>query len=420
MPIQTKPPARKWRDVLPIHPAAELFPHMSPDELRELGEDIKNNGQHVPITVWKEQKHFPPQLLDGRSRLDALEAVGFAIEVENVGTDADPAIRLWEQRSPKHMRTPIEIVEVRGDRPGGDPYAYVISANIRRRHLSIDDKDRLIVQLLKADPTKSNRQVAKLTDTSHPHVAKVREQAQKTGDVETVTTSIDSKGRKQPAGKPPKAKRAKVADPPPQPSNEVLQQRAAAAERIRALMGRPEPPPRDDIGADSRAEAERLRVRVEELQAEKRRLEIKITRLESEIEELRAARDKRIEELIVERRKWANAPLPPLNLARLPLGDQLIILIGLLESGLAPIRNLVAALELPANASVKRRAQLDGIDGMVGAVFNWMSTTREYVAEIKQALDDYASATASTIPSTPAPADDGLDIPACLRREPAP
>src|SRR5262249_4878269 len=34
------------------------------------------------------------------------------------------------------------------------------------------DKDRLIVQLLKADPTKSNRQVAKLTDTSHPHVAK--------------------------------------------------------------------------------------------------------------------------------------------------------------------------------------------------------------------------------------------------------
>ena len=60
-----------------------------------------------------------------------------------------------------------------------DPLAYVVSANIHRRHLTIEDKDRLIVQLLKADPTKSNRRVAKLTDTSHPHVAKVREHAEK-------------------------------------------------------------------------------------------------------------------------------------------------------------------------------------------------------------------------------------------------
>jgi chromosome segregation ATPase len=44
----------------------------------------------------------------------------------------------------------------------------------------------------------------------------------------------------------------------------------------------------DGIGADGRAEAERLRVRVEELQADKRRLEIKIAGLESEVEELRA------------------------------------------------------------------------------------------------------------------------------------
>ena len=66
---------RKWRghpnpspggDVLPIHPAAELFPMMSADELRELGEDIRRYGLRVPVVVWKEQKHFPPQLIDGR------------------------------------------------------------------------------------------------------------------------------------------------------------------------------------------------------------------------------------------------------------------------------------------------------------------------------------------------------------------
>ena len=32
---------KRWRDVLQIHPAAELFPLMTPDELRALGEDIK-------------------------------------------------------------------------------------------------------------------------------------------------------------------------------------------------------------------------------------------------------------------------------------------------------------------------------------------------------------------------------------------
>src|SRR6516164_3119924 len=43
----------------------------------------------------------------------------------------------------------------------------------------------------------------------------------------------------------------------------------------------------DDFDADSRTEAERLRVRVEELQAQVRQRDIKITGLESEIEELR-------------------------------------------------------------------------------------------------------------------------------------
>jgi hypothetical protein len=73
-----------------------------------------------------------------------------------------------------------------------------------------------------------------------------------------------AKGRK-PSRRP--RKRAKGAEPSPQTRG---------------------PPPRDDIGPDSAAEAERLRVVVEELQADKRRLEIKIRGLESEVEELRA------------------------------------------------------------------------------------------------------------------------------------
>ena len=43
---------KSWRDVLPIHPAAELFPLMAPDALRALGADIKKGKLREPITLW--------------------------------------------------------------------------------------------------------------------------------------------------------------------------------------------------------------------------------------------------------------------------------------------------------------------------------------------------------------------------------
>src|SRR5215211_5117794 len=43
---------RSWRAVLAVHPAANLFPLMPPDELIELGQDIAANGLQVPITIW--------------------------------------------------------------------------------------------------------------------------------------------------------------------------------------------------------------------------------------------------------------------------------------------------------------------------------------------------------------------------------
>jgi len=197
----TAPQGPSWRDILQIHPAAALFPRLSRDELRALGEDILENGQRVPIALWKERTELPPSLLDGIGRLDAMEAVGLHVEVNFFGSPQGPThvcLYYWHPGG----RTLIASTDIVGD----DPHAYVISANIRRRHLSIEDKNRLIVQLLKADPTKSNRTVAKLTDTSHPHVAKVRKRAENVGDVETVTTSIDTKGRAQPATKPSRGK----------------------------------------------------------------------------------------------------------------------------------------------------------------------------------------------------------------------
>src|SRR5215204_6030922 len=63
-----------WRERLPIHPAAELFPLMSEAELEQLAEDIKENRLLVRIVLLPDG-----QLIDGRNRLDAAERAGLPI-----------------------------------------------------------------------------------------------------------------------------------------------------------------------------------------------------------------------------------------------------------------------------------------------------------------------------------------------------
>src|SRR5262249_41931683 len=75
---------KSWRDAIPIHPAAELFPLMSCDELRALGEDIKVNGLTSPIavTMASQTDKASVQLVDGRNRLDAMELVGIKFRLK--------------------------------------------------------------------------------------------------------------------------------------------------------------------------------------------------------------------------------------------------------------------------------------------------------------------------------------------------
>ena len=65
-----------WRDLIKIHPAAELFPRMSDEELKALTEDIRKNGLRVPIVTWHDSDG-QEWLLDGRNQMDALEQLGY-------------------------------------------------------------------------------------------------------------------------------------------------------------------------------------------------------------------------------------------------------------------------------------------------------------------------------------------------------
>src|SRR5262249_43275026 len=157
---------------------------------------IKKRGLRIPISVWKAQKHSPPELLDGRNRLDAMQAVGITVEVENVGSDADPAIRLWMRQSPEHLPMRIEIMVGLWDRPTRDPHAYVMGANIRRRHLTAEQKRELIGKLIEAQPERSDRQIGAAVKVDHKTVATVRADKEARGEIPHVSARTDTAAQK--------------------------------------------------------------------------------------------------------------------------------------------------------------------------------------------------------------------------------
>jgi hypothetical protein len=247
-----------WRDVLSVHPAAELFPLMASDELEALGADIKKNGLANPIAIVtrKDAKDWHYQLLDGRNRLDAMELVGVPFNL--MLTYGKCCLIVGEIVIP-----PIVI--------DSDPYVYVLSANIHRRHLTVELKRELIAKLLKFTPEKSDRQIAETTKTDHKTVASVRAEQEARGEIPHVETRTDSKGRQQPA--------RKTSTKPPQVSEEVLHQRAAAAERIRALPGG------NKVGTDSENASENAG---DEQGRLRHHFEYQCIALRSEVEELKA------------------------------------------------------------------------------------------------------------------------------------
>jgi hypothetical protein len=197
---------KSWRDVLPIHPAAELFRAMSEPELRELGEDIKANGLRVPIVL-----HKGKQLLDGRNRLDAMELVGIKFRFARLGNKFVHFHGCDDSTIGSNIFGTFEHLLGNPYHLDGDPYGFVLSANIHRRHLTAEQKRDLIEKLLKAKPEQSDRQIAKQTKTSPTTVGAIRKKAEAAGDVSKLDTRNDTKGRKQPSTKP--IKPAKPASP---------------------------------------------------------------------------------------------------------------------------------------------------------------------------------------------------------------
>lgn len=152
------------------HPLAALIPPMLNDEQVELERDIQANGQGQPIIL------FEGKILDGRHRYAVCQKLKLTPETTTfTGTEAEAK-------------------------------ALVLSLNVHRRHLSFEQKSKLIDAELKRDPSQSDRAIAEKAKVSHPTVAKIRREAEASGTVETVTTVTGKDGVPQPKVKAAKPK----------------------------------------------------------------------------------------------------------------------------------------------------------------------------------------------------------------------
>lgn len=80
------------------HPLSSVLPLMTDADLKELSEDISRNGLRAPITLYENK------ILDGRNRYRACQMANVEPRVRNFTT--------------------------------GDPIAFIVSANVHRRHLT--------------------------------------------------------------------------------------------------------------------------------------------------------------------------------------------------------------------------------------------------------------------------------------------
>lgn len=106
------------RGHIEVHPAAELFPLLDGTEFEQLIRDIEEHGQRDPIVLTPDGL-----LLDGRNRWRACEKLGV---------------------------TPITRVEA------AEPWAFVVSTNLHRRHLDESQRAMVAAKLARRHPGRAS------------------------------------------------------------------------------------------------------------------------------------------------------------------------------------------------------------------------------------------------------------------------
>lgn len=122
------------------HPAADLFPMMQGIQWKEFKEDIRQNGFQESVTLYK------GQILDGRNRYKA------AVELD--------------------MLDDLPICEIDDDFDI-DPYQWVISRNLHRRHLNESQRANIAAKLANMKEGRPSSDTAQIYAVSQEDAAKM-------------------------------------------------------------------------------------------------------------------------------------------------------------------------------------------------------------------------------------------------------
>jgi ParB-like chromosome segregation protein Spo0J len=115
---------------IPVHPAAAVFPMLADDELRDLADDIKENGLHHSLVLDSDGR-----LVDGRNRSAACRMSGV---------------------EPTFISLP----------PDTDILKYILSENVRRRHMSQGQQAMAIALMIETDEGKRDGTAKRLISNS--------------------------------------------------------------------------------------------------------------------------------------------------------------------------------------------------------------------------------------------------------------
>jgi hypothetical protein len=203
-----------------VHPYANEYPLMKdcdPEGFERTKNDIKANGltERIEIII-EDGKHI---IIDGRNRAQMLDELGIKI-------DPDQHMQVKRFSRDEALRR------------------YIDSKNLHRRQLTKDWINTFLVKLMQDSPDKSDHAIAeeatkKGVKTNHKKVGRERKKGERRGTAVPRQKVVDTKGRQQPATKPPKPK-DKLPVPPPKPS-------AAPAKPVAASV--PEQPRPEELDA---------------------------------------------------------------------------------------------------------------------------------------------------------------------------
>ena len=210
----------------------QFMPRLADEEYAALESSIKEHGIQVPVILDENGS-----VIDGHHRKEIADRLGIDY--------------------PK--RTKVGLSET-------DKRTLALTLNIDRRHLSREQKRRLVAESVKADPELSDREHGRRTGVHHTTVGTIRQDLESTGEISHSVKRVSADGRERPASQP---EREILIRPAPEPAEsdvpegvdpatgEVLEVEPAPPARVTGLDGKTYTHPQPSAEARERAEAER-------------------------------------------------------------------------------------------------------------------------------------------------------------------